>query len=856
MAEDQTVVAPWVLPDGRSPQREFILAARTTRTRVFRAGNKVGKALRDDWPVLLASGEWRPIARLVPGDRVVGSDGRPCAVIAVHPQGVVDLLRVTFNDGSETVCCADHLWKCKPREARFPRGSKSEEPGEWEVLSTGEILRRWGPHPRPVQRVAIPLVEPIRFPPATLPLDPYGLGVLLGDGCFRGGSVSFTCEDVEVADEMARRGWDLARQESRDVPTWGVRGVLPALRKLGLMGLYSHDKHVPDAYLLGSPGQRLSLLRGLMDTDGTAAKRGSVSFSTTSENLRDAVVDMVRGLGGVVNSVNPRTTHYRHKGEKIDGRTSWRVRFRLIDACPFTLERKAERWAEDRGRRRPERLMVAIEPAGRGSATCVTVDSPDGTFVTRDHVVTHNSFALIYDMLLAATGQHPAQHGRAPNMRKPPIDLWPVGVDYGHGIAADLWPLFDTLAAGFPELAGALVLRTPDAGGRRYNVGQRNVPGKIVVLANGSRITFKSADSKTDKFSGTPIDWLGLNEEIPEDVAEESRRGLVTRGGHCAVAATPVRGLDWIRRLEDRPTTAVIRASMLDAVEAGIADEQAVRDYLDSLPPRQRLVRELGDYAALEGAVYPEFARATHCAQARDGGLWLGDDRLADWPLPATWPRRWAIDFGFANPCCPGVAVLDPWTGRVWIETVYYQRHVGPSEWARYLKELREATPQLQGMPIVADHGSGERFEIERAGTPTVPAAKGPESVSAGVGLVQRWLWKRLEDGHPKLVLVEDENYTHPELGRCDGAGRDRGGLRWEFENYAYPESTGLLDPRDQPRKKNDHGMDMIRYLLTDLENPRSSGPIPPPDEPAQDDHWGDELDGEERGRVFRGIGG
>lgn len=438
------------------------------------------------------------------------------------------------------------------------------------------------------------------------------------------------------------------------------------------------------------------------------------------------------------------------------------------------------------------------------------------------------TWALVWDLLLAATGRHPAQYGRAQTMRRPPLDCWAVGVDYGHGIAADLWPTFDAIAASFPELDGALVLRDAAAAGRRYVRGARNVVGKIVVLQNGSRITFKSADSATDKFTGTPIDYLALNEEIPEAVAEEARRGLVTRGGHVAVAATPVRGVEWLRRLEEHATTAVVRASMRDAAAAGIADAQAVEDYLASLPPRQRLVRELGDYAALEGAVYPDFGRGSHVAQARDGALWLGGDRIAPWPLPPYWPRRWAIDFGFANPCALLLAALEPRTGRLIVERSYYARHVGPSEWGTHVAELRAAVPGLAGVPIVADHGAGERFELERAGTATVPAQKGPGSVAAGVAAVQRWFWQRLEDGHPRLVLAEDPALRHPALGRCDGAGSERGGLAWELVSYAYPEARGLLDPRDEPVKKNDHACDALRYLVVDMEQPRTTGVLAP----------------------------
>lgn len=364
----------------------------------IRSGNKGAKAQPIDEPILTPTG-WREIGSLVIGDLVFGEDGKPHRVAGVFPQGPQEIVRLVFDDGAWTRCTLDHLWKVKTRKGRFLNGG-------WSVLTTQEILSRWGATPRPAQKVCIPLCEPIETIAGSLPLNPYLLGVLLGDGCFAPSGISFTTADQEVVDRVStrlpescvlREGKYPGRCSSYyfssgraggDYRTRPRNPVLDSIRTLGLGNKHSWEKFIPEQYLYSSPSNRLELLRGLMDTDGTICERGHTVYCSVSRTLADQVRFLVRSLGGKA-TVRGRTTRFSYLGKKKEGRVSWLVSLRLR-VCPFHLGRKSDRFKVGI-KNAAGRLLETVLPDGVGECVCILVDSPDGTYITRDFIVTHNT---------------------------------------------------------------------------------------------------------------------------------------------------------------------------------------------------------------------------------------------------------------------------------------------------------------------------------------------------------------------------------------------------------------------------------------------------------------------------------
>jgi hypothetical protein len=352
------------------------------------------------WVKILTPTGWTTYGDVQVGDQVVGSDGRPTSVIGVYPRGQLDVFTVTMSDGSSVVVDGDHLWSVQTKNQRFKDDFAR-------TLSTREIMeqdlcRSYGGVKENMN--FIPMVKPVEFEHSgRRPLDPYLLGVLLGDGSFASSaSVSLTSGDPEVftlAAERCPEGVSVNqwRRPEDKPPTAGLSGpgggrpnpVTAYLREVGLMGRHSHEKFVPEAYLFAPVEDRVELLRGLMDTDGTAGV--AASFSSTSPMLAEAVEFLVRSLGGVTHTATKKPWYIDRHGDKKRGRLAYNVCVTLDpEICPFRIKRKVDAWVRP-WKYRPLRTIRSIEPAGRADVTCIAVDADDCLYVTEDFIVTHNT---------------------------------------------------------------------------------------------------------------------------------------------------------------------------------------------------------------------------------------------------------------------------------------------------------------------------------------------------------------------------------------------------------------------------------------------------------------------------------
>jgi phosphate starvation-inducible PhoH-like protein len=355
-------------------------------------------------PVLTPDG-FRPIGSLAVGDLVIGSNGEPTPVIGVYPQGEKDIYRVTAQDGASTLASGDHLWAVATRADRR-RGKPLR------VLTTRDMIGnlRAGHY----HRYELPLHSaPVCFPYREVPMDPYALGLLLGDGCLTGTTTpSFATGDPELAWELQRRlpGTEVRPKQGPDyllnrVPAPGdvitlENPVTRVVRLLGLHGTRSTTKFVPDLYLYNSAKVRLAVLQGLLDTDGGPVTQRDrtcrVQYSTTSARLRDDVIFLVRSLGGVAYTrsrpalgrapglAKGRPVYHRHDAYIISIRLPAGIE-------PFLLTRKAEAYQAAGGGGRPMRFIESIEPAGTAEAVCISVAAADSLYTTEDFLLTHNT---------------------------------------------------------------------------------------------------------------------------------------------------------------------------------------------------------------------------------------------------------------------------------------------------------------------------------------------------------------------------------------------------------------------------------------------------------------------------------
>jgi hypothetical protein len=324
---------------------------------------KNGLAL--DTPIATPNG-WTTMAALRVGDEVFDRHGQLAIVRGVSEVKHAACYRVTFRNGTSIVCDDEHLWV-----ARIEQGRER-------VLRVAQLAEAKCAG----KRVLVPVAGALDLPDADLPVDPWVLGFWLGNGDYTGGRLTCHQDDAgAVQAAVCSAGYELgACRDTTGTRTSTVRvkGLTKKLADLGVLG----SKHVPAVYLRASARQRLALLAGLMDSDGSAG-RHVVEFTNTRRMLAEAVAELARGLGERVN-VSARNvagfgvTTVLHKIAWTPG------------VVPFALPRKAGR-THLREKTWPHGV-VSVERIPTVPTRCIAVDSPDRTFLAgRELVPTHNS---------------------------------------------------------------------------------------------------------------------------------------------------------------------------------------------------------------------------------------------------------------------------------------------------------------------------------------------------------------------------------------------------------------------------------------------------------------------------------
>ena len=376
-----------------------------------------------DASVLTPTG-WAKMGSLSVGDRVIAGDGTPTEVIGVYPQGVKEIVKVTFSDGTSTRCTRDHLWLTQTAyqwtaERKYRnRGSLTHDVGRWKTPRSYWSVRTADDIAATLKTAGggknhrAPMVGAVDFDPQPVEVDPWMLGFLLGDGCLRRTSVGFATGDQWVVEEMGRKAQPLGLRvrpvaathwtgspnysyyltggpAGKQGPGKETNAVLRGVRRYGLLGLRAWEKFVPDPYLVNDADVRLQVLQGLMDADGDISPDGTTHYTTTSDRLADDVTHLVHSLGG---TVFRRTYQGAGWNSESVGRTAHRLTIKLPNGfVPFRLPRKAERVGDRTQRNVPRRFIVSIETVDHAEAQCIAVADPDHLYVTDDFIVTHNT---------------------------------------------------------------------------------------------------------------------------------------------------------------------------------------------------------------------------------------------------------------------------------------------------------------------------------------------------------------------------------------------------------------------------------------------------------------------------------
>lgn len=359
--------------------------------------------ISNDTPVLARRNgavQWLKHGDLMVGDEVMSWEGKFADVIKTVPYKSQKMYRFTLQDGRTVKAAEDHIWSVV-KEHNL-RGIGRYDMDKFEEKTTAELLDsryKW----------YLPPTQPVELPAQDLPIDPYVLGVIIGDANIysadskQTGYIQISGEDKEIVGLFNNCRVSEDRSIRKTIYVARTNQYAEQCISLGLAGKKSYEKEIPEQYMFGSVEQRKALLAGLLDTDGTISHAQSnshinqVEFSTSSEKLAKQVRSLVFSLGGSA-TIHKRMGRYVKDGKHIETRCNYRLFIRVIEN-PFRLERKAVCW------HLPKRLgytaIKSIEFIGNEDCQCIAIDTPSHLYlVTDSHIPTHNTFIGLLNTLV------------------------------------------------------------------------------------------------------------------------------------------------------------------------------------------------------------------------------------------------------------------------------------------------------------------------------------------------------------------------------------------------------------------------------------------------------------------------
>jgi hypothetical protein len=356
-------------------QEEMIDSFHKNRYTIALTARQMGKALSLDTPILTPSG-FTTMGELKIGDEIYGADGETTRIQFIT-ETMYDrpCYLIEFSHGDSVIADAEHLWTVviptkKPKTVTITTLELLEEFRQWNDTS---------------HSIHIKHCEAIKFKDSQLPVNPYLLGLWLGDGGRNSSGITCHIDDFPTYQrEIEKAGFRSSKfrldKRSDTTGSFNIAGGFKiALRQMGVLS----NKHIPDYYIFTSVENRLELLRGLMDTDGSVEKNGTCNFYQSDETMVRQVRLLLSSLG-IKSTISSRET-----GHKV----AWSLRFTTSAFDIFKLERKLERQKLCKSHPKNTRIYIkSIEPTDSVPVRCLQVDNDDHLFLCGETLVpTHNT---------------------------------------------------------------------------------------------------------------------------------------------------------------------------------------------------------------------------------------------------------------------------------------------------------------------------------------------------------------------------------------------------------------------------------------------------------------------------------
>ena len=549
------------------------------RISLIESSTKAGKGHPLDTLIYTPTGP-RRLGDIEIGDEVLTPTG-VTRVTGVFPLGVRDIYEVSFRNGNIVECTEDHLWEVDAVRASAEKRLKRQEAGiarrleagltprtrddarTWpRVMTVAELARRT---PASLKRKYVPTIQPVQYASRPITVDPYLLGVLIGDGSLssRTSGVRFTSADEEIVERVRwaidRRFHRVAKEKSK----FGYRIGLTAhwteipresqlavqVEALGLMGKRSYEKRIPEAYRYNLEEVRWGVLQGLMDTDGFVNHVGYPMIAQTSPELALDIEELTEGLGGFVRTYVKRSYYTRPDDTKVECRTHYRQVITHPDPERFfLLGRKVELCKRPKRMRR--RYFDQIRKVGRAEARCISVADPRGLYLTEHLIPTHNTSGCLAWMYEQTIQMKEGQNG------------WWVA------------PVFRQAEIGFRRMCGYLP--------RSHIRGKPNQSKLRIQLANGAYLWFLSGERSNDLY-GEDVYAAVIDEgsRLREDSWLALRTTLTATQGPARIIGNVHGRNNWFYKLcrlaeEGTEGMAYHRITWEDAVAAGVLDREEI----------------------------------------------------------------------------------------------------------------------------------------------------------------------------------------------------------------------------------------------------------------------------------------
>lgn len=355
---------------------------------VIQAATGAGKALPLDTDILTPNG-FVKMRDIHVGSVVYDENGEKTNVIAEFPQDELKQeYKITFNDGSYVICCKDHLWKYDVKS--------NLQHHRWKVDNIVDILYKYGLKKNRSFNIYIPACKPIQFSKKDLFIPPYLMGALLGDGGLTQNTLTFTNVEQDIIDKVnllvSKWGVFKHRKNKEHIQLHFVGGKNNLFKKY-IENTFHHanskTKFIPNEYKMSSIEDRLELIRGLIDTDGSINEKGHIKIGFVSEQLAKDLQFVLQSLG------------YRSKmtiGKRKGKNNTYNLYIRGCDDKLFSSIKHKERFKHRKvGKNHHYDILkiVSVEPLDKKSEMkCITVDSPLHTYICKDFIVTHNTLMM------------------------------------------------------------------------------------------------------------------------------------------------------------------------------------------------------------------------------------------------------------------------------------------------------------------------------------------------------------------------------------------------------------------------------------------------------------------------------